>query len=58
MDGPNLTERKQFRFLTAEEFQVLPVQERADYLVRAQQELDERQRLIREQMQLLAKDVR
>jgi hypothetical protein len=43
-------EEKGFRFLSDAEFRVLGTKETAVYLVRAQQELEERQRLLREQI--------
>ena len=46
-----------FRFLSDEEFVRLAAKEKAMYLVRAQQELEERQRLIRIQMHRLAADI-
>ena len=48
-------EEKPFRFLTDAEFAKLAAREKAMYLVRASQELDERQRTLREQIFRLAK---
>jgi len=46
-----------FRFLGDDEFRALDVKQKALYLVRAQQELEERQRVMRLQLQDLAKKV-
>jgi hypothetical protein len=46
-----------FRFLSDEEFLMLSVKERAAYLSRASQELEARQKLLREQLHLLKRDV-
>jgi hypothetical protein len=46
-----------FRFLSDQEFLALSVPERAVYLSRASQELEVRQKLLREQLQLLKQDV-
>ena len=46
-------EHKSFRFLSNGEFQGLTTKEKAVYLVRAQQELEERQRILRAQVQEL-----
>lgn len=43
-------DNKAFRFLTTAEFAALEVSERPKYLVRAQKELAERQRILREQL--------
>jgi hypothetical protein len=48
-------EQKSFRFLTDDEFQRLASREKAAYLVRAQQELADRQLKLREQLQDLVK---
>jgi hypothetical protein len=48
-------EEKPFRFLADEEFRRLGAREKAAYLVRAQQELAERQRRLREQLKDLMK---
>lgn len=50
-------ENAAFRFLSDEEFFRLSVHERALYLSRASQELETRQRIIREQLDTLKKDV-
>jgi len=50
-------EQKPFRFLSDGEFQRLGVKDRAVYLVRAQQELEERQRLLRDQRKDLTKHI-
>jgi hypothetical protein len=42
-----------FRFLDTGEFLTLPERERAVYLARASQEIEVRQRVLREQMQQL-----
>ena len=46
-----------FRFLSDQEFLALSVGQRAAYLSRASQELEARQNLLREQLQLLKRDV-
>ena len=46
-----------FRFLSEEEFLALSVSDRAAYLSRASQELEARQKLIRDQLRLLKRDV-
>jgi hypothetical protein len=46
-----------FRFLSDEEFLALSNTERAAYLSRASQELEARQKLLREQLRLLKRDV-
>ena len=43
-------QEKSFRFLSDAEFRALGTKEKALYLVRAQQELEERQRILREQV--------
>lgn len=43
-------EEQHFRFLSDAEFQRLGVKQKALYLVRAQQELEEKQRILREQV--------
>ena len=48
-------EEKPFRFLSDEEFRRLGAREKAAYLVRAQQELGERQQKLREQLTDLVK---
>ena len=48
-------EQKPFRFLANGEFQSLTTKEKALYLVRAQQELEEKQRILREQVKDLIK---
>jgi len=48
-------EEKPFRFLTDAEFRALGTKAKAMYLVRAQQELEERQRKLREQVKDLAR---
>jgi hypothetical protein len=48
-------EQKSFRFLTDDEFRRLASREKAAYLVRAQQELADRQLKLREQLQDLVK---
>ena len=50
-------EEPAFRFLSDVEFLALSVRERAAYLSRASQELEARQKLLREQLQLLKRDV-
>lgn len=47
-----------FRFLGEPEFKALDTKRKALYLVRAQQELEERQRILRVQLQELAKKVK
>jgi len=47
-----------FRFLGESEFNALDTKRKALYLVRAQQELEERQRVLRVQMQELARKVK
>jgi hypothetical protein len=51
-------EEKPFRFLTDSEFQRLGSREKAGYLVRAQQELAERQQKLRDQLKDLVKQQR
>ena len=46
-----------FRFLSDEEFLALSNSDRAAYLSRASQELEARQKLLREQLQVLKRDV-
>ena len=46
-----------FRFLSDEEFLGLSIRDRAAYLSRASQELEARQKLLREQLHLLKPDV-
>jgi hypothetical protein len=46
-----------FRFLADAEFKALDTQGKALYLVRAQQEVEERQRLLRSQLEELVKKV-
>jgi hypothetical protein len=46
-----------FRFLSDEEFLALSNKERAVYLSRASRELEARQKRLREQLQLLKRDV-
>jgi len=46
-----------FRFLSDEEFLALSIRDRAAYLSRASQELEARQKLLREQLHLLKRDV-
>ena len=48
-------EQKPFRFLTDEEFRRLESKQKAAYLVRAQQELAERQQKLRDQLSDLVK---
>ena len=48
-------EQRSFRFLTDDEFGRLASKEKAAYLVRAQQELAERQLTLREQLKDLIK---
>jgi hypothetical protein len=48
-------EEKPFRFLADTEFLALSTKQKAMYLVRAQQELEERQRKLREQVKELVK---
>ena len=49
-------QNKPFRFLTSEEFDALPVKERAVYLTLAAQEIETRQRTLREQMLKFVKE--
>jgi hypothetical protein len=44
-----------FHFLSHGEFEALSARDRAHYLVRAQQILDEKQRILRQQLQLVSK---
>jgi len=48
-------EDKPFRFLADAEFRALSTKQKAMYLVRAQQELEERQRRLREQVKDLVR---
>ena len=52
-----MAEESPFRFLSDKEFLTLSVKERAAYLSRASQELEARQKLLRDQLQLLKRDV-
>ena len=49
-------EEKPFRFLADAEFRALSTKQKAMYLVRAQQELEERQRKLREQVKDLVRN--
>jgi hypothetical protein len=51
-----MAEDTPFRFLSDEEFLVLSITDRAIYLSRASQELEMRQKLLREQLGILKKD--
>ena len=42
-----------FRFLTSDEFMTLPPKERTIYLVRASHEIEERQKVIRVQLEIV-----
>jgi|KBSMisStaDraftv2_1062788.scaffolds.fasta_scaffold785689_2 hypothetical protein len=46
-----------FHFLSHSEFEALSAKDRAYYLVRAQQELDEKKRILRQQLELASKPV-
>ena len=48
-------QEKRFRFLTDDEFRRLEPRQKAGYLVRAQQELAERQEKLREQLKDLVR---
>jgi hypothetical protein len=50
-------EEPPFRFLSDEEFLALSVREKGVYLSRASQELAVRQKLLREQLHMLKRDV-
>jgi hypothetical protein len=50
-------EHPPFRFLSDEEFFALSVTDRGVYLSRASQELEVRQKLLREQLHMLKRDV-
>lgn len=52
-----MAQERPFQFLSDAEFQKLDVKEKALYLVRAQQEVEERQRVLRQQMEALVKRV-
>jgi len=56
--GMNARQADDFRFLPDDEFQKLDVKGKALYLVRAQQEIEERQRILRQQMEALLKRVK
>ena len=53
----NQGRKRPFRFLTSEEFSELDLKEQALYLVRAQQELEAQQELLRQYRQKLAAQV-
>jgi len=53
-----MEKEREFRFLPDAEFQKLGVKDKALYLVRAQQELEERQRVLRQQMEALVRRVK
>ena len=50
-----MAQERPFQFLSDAEFQKLDVKEKALYLVRAQQELEEKQRILREQVKELVR---
>ena len=52
-----MAEEVPFRFLSDREFLMLSVKERAAYLSRASQELEARQKVLRDQLHLLKRDV-
>jgi hypothetical protein len=53
-----MAQEQPFRFLTDAEFKVLSVKERAEYLMRAAQELEDKQRLLRQQLQTFSPSVK
>jgi hypothetical protein len=55
--GENEGERKPFRFLGDAEFKRLDAKDKAMYLVRAQQELEEQQNLLRGQRRTLTTEI-
>ena len=55
--GENEREQKPFRFLADAEFKKLTAKDKAMYLVRAQQELEEQQNVLRGQRKALTTDI-